>query len=168
MCTCSFCNKFCIQSHRPCNINLYASSLFLKKAYLLQVSYWILLGKRSIYVVIRFVWIPHWKQYSQVFQTELGGKRCEEIVKDIDRVFVQVGIMIWLQNALLCFGLDYHPHQKYKANWFQARRIAMDVQVELMQGMTGLHTCTRTLTNKVAESEWWPKNDREDEICNTR
>merc|ERR1711971_1531691 len=58
---------------------------------------------------------------SQVFQIELGGKRCEEIVKDIDRVFVQ------------------------------ARRIGMDVQVELMQGMTDLHMFTRTLTNKVEE-----------------
>merc|ERR1711971_431315 len=58
---------------------------------------------------------------SQVFQVELGGKRCEEIVKDIDRVFVQ------------------------------ARRIGMDVQVELMQGMTDLHTFTMTLTNKAEE-----------------
>merc|ERR1719507_1576298 len=56
---------------------------------------------------------------SQVFQNELGGTRCEEMMKDIDRVFTQ------------------------------ARRISMDIQVELMQGMTDLHTCTRTLTTKV-------------------
>jgi len=56
---------------------------------------------------------------SQVFHNELGGTRCEEMMKDIDRVFTQ------------------------------ARRISMDIQVELMQGMTDLHTCTRTLTTKV-------------------
>jgi len=58
---------------------------------------------------------------SQVFHNELAGKRCDEIIENIDRVYRQ------------------------------AVQISKDVQVQVMEGMTDLHTSTRVLTTKVEE-----------------
>ena len=84
----------------------------------------------------------------QAFDSSLD-KKCNKIDKITK---LHIILISWVQQVpmktekriLLSTQL-----QSYKLSWLQARKIGMDVQVELMEGMTDLYTCTRTLTNKV-------------------